>query len=118
MSTTLSLDPNIAARAKAVREGRELPKLDPKFESAPDAQPMSPDDVCNVEPLTADDYRALLRRLELSCPMLFAELTEAIEAADEQWGEGWNDSDERWTLTPHAVRRINERRRKATAAAK
>lgn len=114
MSTVLSLDPNIAARAKAVREGRELPKLDPKFESAPDAHPMAPDDVCNVEPLTAEEVRQLMRRIEISHPGLFL---EAAQAADEQRGD-WDDDDYRWNLTPHAVRRINERRRKATAAAK
>jgi hypothetical protein len=101
MSTTLELDPRIAARAKAVREQRD-------FVSAPGARPMLPGDVCNVEPLTSDDYKALLRRLELSCPRLFAEL---MEADDELWGNDWKDNDARWTLTPHEVRKLNRTRR-------
>ena len=85
-----------------------LPPEPRNFQSRDDAKPMAKADVQNVEPLTTDENEALLRRLEISHPKLYADL---IAADDELWGTeaGWDEDDSRWALTPHAVRKLQRK---------
>lgn len=127
------LDPRIAARAaiarievntsggasfKRRRKKRTgcAPEVDTS--TSPTAQPMAAADVANVVMISGGDS-ALLLRLKQSSPYIFASLATA---ASELWGDGWSDSDERWTLTPHELRKLRhsgpralERSRKAAA---
>lgn len=78
------------------------------FRSKGNAREMAVADVQNVEPLSAEDHVALIRRLEICNPKLARELSEA---ADQLWD--WPEDDTRWELTPHELRRQRERQRQA-----
>lgn len=96
----LALDPAIAARARCIREGNG-------FESRPDALAMSIHDIKNISRLTAAQTRVLLDAIGQS-------LVEDNES--ESWD--WDDSDARWELTPHQLRKLNEAKRKVKRMAK
>jgi hypothetical protein len=109
-----ALHENIAARARALREGQELPELDELFEpirgceefsSAADALPMTEADIRNVRRLIRDDAKQLLAAIKAFAPTAVA---RAMQEVDELWG-GWPEDDERWTLTPHELRRVKEK---------
>ncbi len=126
----LFLDPAIADRALRVRQGRKptrrkRPTVDlpgvmiesppaincqattgkPDFQSRPDARPMSREDICNIEKLSREDARQLLVAIRMVAP---AAVEKALKNLDGTWGVGWADDDERWTLTPHQLRRAKE----------
>lgn len=90
-------------RALNVRQitGRE------DFVSRADAKPMGREDICNVELVAAVEAREVLhviaRKLRL-------DVVESDPLAPEsEWGDGWKANDERWTLTPHALRKLKVR---------
>lgn len=109
MATVISSTRDEFALEHEARVEAHAARIQAEFHSRHDAVDMSEGDVANVEPLKVSDYESLLRRLKVSSPKLYRELAEA---GDELWG-GWADDDEKWTLTPHELRRARERQRQA-----
>lgn len=87
------------------------------FISTPDARPMGREDICNVELVAAAEAREVLHAIARK---LRLDVVESDPLAPEaKWGDGWPASDERWTLTPHALRKLRARpgrRRSARSA--
>jgi hypothetical protein len=75
------------------------------FVSAPDAKPMAPEDICNVEKITVPEIRLTL-----------AEALKRLSHEDwkyayADWAAGkprWSEDDVRWTLTPMELKRLAE----------
>jgi hypothetical protein len=123
-----ALDPQVAEAAALVRNG-QLPEhapafgqssrtirrqrveqvarnaARPEFVSSATATAMRPEDVSNIERLSADDARDVLSRLAIVCPTL---VQQAIDKANEVYA--WSEGDQRWTLTPHQLRKMRQRK--------
>lgn len=95
-------DPILPALNVRQMSGRE------DFVSAPDAKPISKDDICNIEAISAVELRETLQRI---ARRLQLDVIESDPLAPEaNWGDGWKAGDERWTLTPHALRKLRPRK--------
>jgi hypothetical protein len=87
-------------------------RIQGEVRSRADAKPMKGGDICNVAHIPLTEYEAFLKQLEVSNPRMYRELMQADEKI---WGDSWDDwddSDSRWTMTPHALRRERELYRK------
>lgn len=89
----------MSADVEADRSERLAAKARVEFVSRLDARDMSRDDIGNVRPLKVDEARDF---------DLFA--VDIIAAEREVWD--WPADDERWTLTPHELRKQREREAK------
>jgi hypothetical protein len=90
---------------------RERPRLNVRdttgrddFESLPGALPMTIEDISNVAKLSRTEAKIMLRAVRALAPIA---VDKALAKINETWG-GWPEDDERWTLTPHELRRANE----------
>jgi hypothetical protein len=81
-----------------------------EFRSAPNARPMSADDVSNIETLSPDDCREVLKRL---ASLLGYREVESLINDQRGFTPAWPVDDRRWTLTPHQLRQATEKRLRA-----
>jgi len=113
----LALDPNIQARAHALRNGKKPPALAQRFKpepvtrrkgefrSAPDAKPMQHSDIANVQFLSIDDARRVLYDAGRENP---AVVSLTILKVEQDWQDMLNDG-ERFVLTAMAARKYAKR---------
>lgn len=90
-----------AATARA-HEKAEAPIPPAKeFKSAPEAVEIPKAEIQNFVPLRPSDAKKVEGYIRLLRP----------EHDEDSWGDGWDDDDSRWNLTPHELRKLNRKHR-------
>ena len=100
-----------------VHPGEQLPSLNVQemsgsedFCSAPDARPMTIEEIRNVEFLSAIETREVLEMTARKLGLVVGESDP--RETEREWGYGWDSADPRWTLTPHQLQKLrNDTRR-------
>jgi hypothetical protein len=73
-----------------------------EYRSRADAKPLRRGDICNIELLSADDARALLKAIKFLAPEVVTAACEDVNGDTSRWAA----DDDRWTLPPHQLRRL------------